>query len=369
MKIAVIGIGGTGSAALRFLAEAGHEAVGFERFRIGHDRGSSHGESRIIRYLYPDPFYTELMRHAYPLWRSLEARAGRELLVATGGIFIGAPESPEIVDAQRSLAAGGHPHEICDAAEAGRRFPDFRFDPAEVALYQEETGFLRASACVEANARLAREAGAAVYEEVGVDGIDDHGDRVRVRSTAGDFEFDRAIVTAGPWMGEMLRDLGWPLRVTRQFVAYAGGAAANTAEPGRFPAWIDFGSPETFYGIPHDGRIEGVKLAMHEFGPETDPNDVPGEMPASMIARIEEYAAARFRFESPKVTRSFACLYTVTPNEDFVVETRGPLTLVSGCSGHGFKFTVLLGKIAADLATGGDIPFDLSRFSASRFGV
>jgi monomeric sarcosine oxidase len=368
MKIAVIGIGGTGSAALRFLARAGHQAVGFEQFKIGHDRGSSHGESRIIRYLYPDPLYTNLMRDAYPLWRDLEAESKQELLVTTGGIFIGNAESPAISDTRASLESAGCSYEVLDADAAGRRFPDFRFADNEVALYQEDTGFLRASACVATNVRLAVDAGATLHEGVHITAVEPEGARVRVRMEDGDEFFDHAIITAGPWMGEILSRLGMPLRVTRQYVAYVGGEAANSAAPGRMPAWIDFGSPETLYGIPHDGRIPGVKLAMHQFGPEADPNALPTRIPDSTIARIEEYARGRFHFDDPRVTESVACLYTVTPDEDFIVDNAGRgITFVSGCSGHGFKFTVLLGKIAADLAAGGDYAGDLSRFSLARF--
>lgn len=372
MRVAVIGIGGTGSAALRFLAEAGHEAVGYEQFAVGHDRGSSHGESRIIRYLYPDPLYTGLMRDAYPLWRDLEARAGRELLVTTGGIFIGAGGSADIVDTQASLEAAGCGYELLDSVEAARRFPDFQFSDDEVALYQGDTGFLRASSCVDANAKLAAAAGATIREGVRVDKIRQDGDDVLVSSSNGEQHFDRAIVTAGPWMSEVLASMQLPVRVSRQYVGYVGGALANVAGPGRFPAWIDFRSPEVFYGIPHDGRIDGVKLAMHQFGPTADPNALPDAMPPSIAARIEEYAAHRFRFAEPAVTKSTACLYTVTPDEDFIVD-RVPsipgVWMVSGCSGHGFKFTVLLGKIAAGLAVDGDSQYDLTRFSFSRFQV
>jgi len=370
MRVAVIGIGGTGGAALRFLAEAGHEAVGYEQFKVGHDRGSSHGESRIIRYLYPDPLYTGLMRDAYPLWRDLEAQAGRELLVTTGGIFIGAAGSADIVDTQASLEAAGCGYELLSSVEAAGRFRDFRFSDDEVALYQGDTGFLRASSCVDANARLAAQSGATIQEGVRVDAITQDGDGVRISSTGGDDRFDRAIVTAGPWMGEILRSMNLPVRVTRQYVGYVGGVDANVAGPGRFPAWIDFRSPEVFYGIPHDGRIDGVKLAMHQFGPAADPNALPDTMPPSIAARIEEYATHRFRFAAPAVTKSTACLYTVTPDEDFIVD-RVPsipgVWMVSGCSGHGFKFTVLLGKIAADLAVDGDTKYDLRRFTLSRF--
>jgi sarcosine oxidase len=376
MKIAVIGLGGTGSAALRFSAEAGHEATGFEQFRIGHDRGSSHGESRIIRYLYSDPLYTSLVRDAYPLWRDLERRAGKELLVTTGGIFIGPPSHPEMIGARAALEAARCAYEILNTGEAAKRFPDFRFNGGEAALYQEETGFLRASDCVSANITLASAAGAEILESCAVNHVRQDGRHVVVTTAVGSRVFDRAIVTAGPWMGQMLADHGLPLRVSRQYVFYVG--AGSAVDVSRFPAWIDVGSPEQYYGIPPDGRLQGFKLATHQFGPTADPDAAAEVVPEAKITEIEAYASMRFPSVSARVDGSVACLYTLTPDEDFVVDyvpavdlraSADPgIVMVSGCSGHGFKFTILLGKIAVSMAVGDRCERDIARFSIGRFG-
>src|SRR5687768_13872058 len=117
MKIAVIGVGGTGSVALRFLAQAGHEAIGFEQFTLGHANGSSHGESRIIRYTYPDALYTQLMADAYPLWDALENEADEELFVRCGGLYFGAQDSPKIVSTEQALCQNALPYEKWDATQ------------------------------------------------------------------------------------------------------------------------------------------------------------------------------------------------------------------------------------------------------------
>lgn len=373
MKVAVIGVGGTGSAALRFLAEAGHVAVGFEQFRAGHEHGSSHGESRIIRYLYTDPFYTELIQDAYPLWKELEARSGRELLVRCGGIFIGRPNDTDVQETVASLTAADCPFEILDSIEAARRFPAFQLSPDEVAVFQQDTGFLRASDCVAANVRLARRAGALLREETAVLDVASVGDSVQVRTADGSTEhFDRAIVAAGPWMGKLLRRLGMPLRVTRQYAAYVETPAEDPAlyAPGTFPVWVDVGSAELFYGVPRDGRRPGIKMATHAFGPSVDPDAVDDVLLEEWNDRISRYASHRFPTLSGKLLHTIRCLYTVTPDEDFILDSaeRG-IWLVSGCSGHGFKFTILLGKIAADLATGIENGRDISRFSMYRFSA
>ena len=371
MKIAVIGVGGTGSAAARFLAAAGHEVVGFEQFRIGHDRGSSHGESRIIRYTYPDLLYTQMMGDAYPLWAALEAEAGEELFVRCGGLFFGARGDRHVDETRRSLRATGLPFEELDADAANARFPALRLRDDETALFQPESGFLRSTRCVLANTRLAREQGAVIHEETPVREVVPYGDRVLVRTEAGaETAVDRAIVTAGAWMGKLLADLRMPLRVTRQQIVYLRPARdAESFAPGRFPVWID--ATANLYGFPSDGRIDGIKLASHHPGETADP-DAPRPAVSSGYERdMIAYAADRLPDLGAEVTHAQTCLYTNTPDEDFVLD-RAPgsphVWLVSGCSGHGFKFTVLLGRIAADLATGGAYGRDLSRFSLRRFG-
>src|SRR3954468_22679398 len=160
MRIAILGLGGVGSAAARFLAAAGHTVIGLEQFALDHDRGSSYGGSRIIRRVYPDALYARLMEAAYPLWEELEAVSGEELLVRCGGFFFGPVGHPEMVATESALAQVGVPYDRWPGAEAARRLPPFRLAANEYGLFEPESGFLRASRCVRASARGARAAGA-----------------------------------------------------------------------------------------------------------------------------------------------------------------------------------------------------------------
>ena len=371
MKVAVIGVGGTGGAAARFLARAGHETVAYEQFAVGHGRGSSHGESRIIRYTYADDLYTGMMGEAYPLWRGLEREAGEELLVRTGGVFLGRRDGPTLAAARAGLGRHGVPHEVLTPAEGARRFPALRLRGDEAALWQPDMGYLRATACVLANARLARAAGADVREETPVRAVRQDGARVRVTTESGDEEvFDRALVTAGPWLGRLLAPLNLPLRVTRQQIVYLAPEAGTGPdfEAPRLPVWID--ADANLYGFPGDGRVAGVKLASHDQGEAADPDGPRRPVDAEYQARMADYAQARFAGLTRRVTHAETCLYTNAPGEDFLL---GPapdnpsVWLVSGCSGHGFKFTVLLGKVAAEGVSGGAAPPYLSRFAPARF--
>lgn len=371
MKVAVVGVGGTGSAAARFLARMGHEVVAFEQFAIGHALGSSHGQSRIIRYTYADEVYTRMMGDAYPLWRELQEEAGEELLVRTGGVFFGGSNSPILTAAQAALDGNDVAYERLEAAEARRRFPALRLVETEAALYQPDMGYLRATACVQANVRLARALGADIREQTAVREMTHQGEKVVVTTEAGEEHVcDRALVTAGPWMGRLFA--GLPLRVTRQQIVYLRPQedTARDFEADRLPVWID--ADANIYGFPSDGQIEGVKLASHNLGEQVNPEDARRPPDASYADQMAGYAAVRFPGLTRQVTYAQTCLYTNTPDEDFIVDTapNSPhIWLVSGCSGHGFKFTVLLGKLAAEAATLGITPPYLSRFALGRFGA
>ena len=368
MDIAVIGMGGTGSAALRFLASAGHSTSGFEQFTVGHSRGSSHGESRVIRYLYPDPLYTGLIQDAYPLWRDLGKLSGESLLVKTGGIFLDKDGSKEIAETIASLEANDCPYELLTPSQSAKRYPAIHVDKDEVALFQKDTGFLRASACVKANVRLAKSNGAVIHENTNVVAVEQIGKQTRVRTSNGvDQIFDRVIVTAGAWMGTFLKSLSLPLSVSRQYIAYLETPEdpQRRYERGKFPIWIDTGSPDLFYGFTNDGRLPGIKISTHSLGPAADETHIPPETaPQEWLDRVKTYAAHRFPKLSGRVLLSTPCLYTNAPNEDFILDKiQDSIWMVSGCSGHGFKFTVILGKIAADLCTDGHYDRDISRFA------
>ncbi|MGO8669813.1 MAG: N-methyl-L-tryptophan oxidase [Capsulimonadaceae bacterium] len=371
MKAAVIGLGGSGSAALRFLAHAGHEAVGFEQFALGHDRSSSFGESRLVRDMYPDPFYTAMMDRATPMWRQLEDLAQTELIVRTGGITLGSAASSRLAEFQKSFESQGISTELLDSDATMDRFPDFQLRPDEVSLYQDDCGFLRSSACVAANLSLAAQAGATMRAWTTICSVEPHKGAVLVRSNHGEELFDRVVLAAGAWVGHLVKE-PLPLRVTRQYFVYLGSTAfpAHSSSSCAFPTWVDIDSPENFFGFPPDGQVPGIKIAAHQFGPEVDPDELPDAVPSAELKRLREYVGFRFPDIDHAITSMKTCLFTVTPDEAFIIDEVGPgIWMVSGCSGHGFKFTVLLGQIAAGLATGQPVPLDMSRLSLSRFAA
>lgn len=327
------------------------------------------GGSRIIRYTYPDLLYTQMMSDAYPLWNALEHEAGEELFVRCGGVYFGPRDHPNIIETERSLRETGLPVEILDAQATAQRVPTLRLRDDEIALFQPDSGFLRAVHCVRANARLARSHGATLRENTPVLQVEQDAVGTLIHTAQGVERFDRAIVTAGAWLGKLFANLELPLCVTRQqFIYLQPNEKAPAFKANNFPVWID--AATHFYGFPEDGRVKGIKLAKHVPGTPTDPDHVQREPSDAETTELVQYAAKRLPDLTPEVTHAQVCLYTNTPDEDFIIDCAPNMPdvwLLSGCSGHGFKFTVLLGKIIADLATDGQYARDLTRFSLKRF--
>lgn len=370
MRIAVLGLGGVGTAACRFLAAAGHAVVGFEQFRLDHDRGSSYGGSRIIRRVYADALYAGLMESAYPLWEALEAESGDALMLRCGGFFFGPSGHPDMAATEQALQQVGVPYEALSAADAQQRLPPFKLTDDEYGIFEPQSGLLRASDCVLANARGARAHGAELREGVAVEALEPAASGVRL-TVDGQVElFDRVVIAAGSWTGKLLAPwVRLPLTVHRQQYAHFAIPGEPTAfAADRFPVWIDLGPH--FYGFPEHDQIPGVKVALHMPGPVLDPDSPDREPQDEPDQTLREYVARRLPDASGEVTYHKVCLYTMSPDEDFIVDTlpgEPRVVFVGGLSGHGFKFTVLLGQIAARLAAGQDPGHDLSRFRLSRF--
>lgn len=354
MRVAVVGLGAVGSAALRFLAQAGCEAVGYEQFVRGHTRGSSHGESRIYRLTYADPTYTRLMRQAFALWQQLQADAGEELIVPCGVLWLGDANDPELLAIAAALQAEQVAFEWLDPLQTHARFPALRLAAGERALFQSEGGFLRASACVLANLRLAEAHGAVIYEQTRIMRLEPLPNGVWLETEHGTRErYDRVILTVGAWMTKIVPELNLPLTVTRQTYAYfalQSGAEAHFL-PERLPVWIE--ATRHFYGFPLDGRQAGVKVAWHRLGEVQDPDQPARPVDESDLAPVWACIQQRLPEVSDTVLASATCLYTNAPNEQFLIQ---PLPndmrvwLVSACSGHGFKFSIWNGYVVAQRA-------------------
>jgi len=354
----VVGAGAMGTAAARSLAARGRRTLVLERFRLGHANGSSHGPNRIFRLAYHHPDYVRMARLALDEWRALEDEAGEELLTTTGGLDAG----PGAAIAAEALTFVGESSAWMEPAEVADRWPALRPPEGPPLLFQADAGVCRADRTVAAQARLAAEAGATVLEETAVESLHRAAGGVEARTPSGDaHRAPVVVVTTGAWAQPLLATAGirLSLRVTRERVAYA-----TLPAPGPLPTWIEW-TPEPFqprYALPVPERPDLVKLGEHRAGAVVDP-DQHVEPPAADDALS---AFAFERFPGSDVDTLETCLYTNTPDEDFVLDREGQVVVGSPCSGHGFKFAPLIGRILADLAMGADPPVNLGRFALRR---
>lgn len=365
----VIGAGVAGSATARALAAQGAETVLFEQFQAGHALGSSHGATRIFRVAYPHPDDVRLARRALEAWRALEEAAGEPLLLATGGLYAGAWAE----ECGAALQACGVSREWLPPEEAAERFQGMSFAGLERVLYQEDGGVCLADRTIAAQIRLARVGGVDVREgeEALRFVVDDEG--IAVEAAHGAAKAPVAVVTAGPWAADLLFELGidLPLRPRLAQVSYFAPARPGALLP---PPYVEAGSGSRGLGsggyvVPSAEGPPQVKVADGTPGRPVHPTAGPFPVDQEREARDAEFVRRRLPAFDPAALRSETCLYTMTPDEGFVLERVGPVVIGSACSGHGFKFGPLVGEILADLALGRDPGVSLERFSSRRPGL
>jgi len=370
--LAVVGLGAMGSATLWRAASRGVRAVGLDRFDPPHDRGSTHGQARVIRTAYAeDPAYVPLVRAAFPLWRELESGAGETLLVMTGAAMIGPAGSDVVGGALRSAQLHGLDHDLLDAEQASRRFPQFRLREDDVVFWERDAGVLRPEACVAAALRSAKRGGAEVRTNTRVELVEPHGDGVRVHVEDGIIEARRAVVCAGPWTAELLPQLPVPLWVERQVNAWFPTREPDLYQPPRFPVFIRHEpGGRRIYGTPGLDGGATIKLAVHHEGARVQPDTVPREVTDADLAPLRQHVTEWMHAVDPTPLRSITCMYTNTPDENFVIDAlpgAPQITVVSACSGHGFKFAGVIGDVAVDLAVDGGTARPIDAFSLRRF--
>jgi sarcosine oxidase len=338
--VVIVGTGVMGAAAARSLARRGREVVMLDRFRIGHDRGSSHGRARIFRLSYEDPTYVEMAREALPLWRELEAEAGEQLLTTTGGLDLGA--EAQLDRHSRAMASVGVQVEMLKGSDASERFPAVSLLPDEPAVFQADSGVIQAQRAWRAFASSARAHGAVLREEAPVVSVGESAGRAEVRLEGETITARVAVITAGAWARDLLGGAGieLPTRPTRETVAYFDLDADA-------PVMIEWSEPAV-YALPAAGL--GIKAAEHHAGPRTDPDHL-GSPDNASVDRVSAWMAKRFPEASPRPQLTETCIYTNTDDESFVLERRGPFVIGSACSGHAFKFAPLIGARLAELAS------------------
>jgi sarcosine oxidase len=376
----VLGLGAMGSATLWQLARRGARVLGIDRHGPPHAFGSSHGETRITRLAIGEGVeYTPLAMRSHVLWREIEAQTGESLLTVTGGLILSSAADramchvPGFFD--NTVAAArrhGIAHELLDAPEVRRRYPQFRVGDDEVGYFERESGFLRPEACIRAQLALAERSGAHVRRDEAATEISESNGVVTVATVSGTYQAPKLIVTAGAWLPGLLGER-WakPFTVTRQSLFWFDVSRAHERfRPGRFPVfiWELPGRSQPIYGFPAiDGPEGGIKIASERFDQVVTPDTIDRRVDAADAAAVHrDLVAPFFPDVGARCVRSAACLYTSTADARFVID-RDPempsVLVASPCSGHGFKHSAAIGEALAELTLGGRSAIDLSGFS------
>jgi sarcosine oxidase len=366
----VIGVGGVGSAALYHLARRGIRVLGLDRFPPGHDQGSSHGETRIIRQAYFEHVdYVPLLLRAYQLWEELEQATAQKLFHQVGLLQVGPAEGAVIAGVMASAEQHRLPVERLSAQEIHSRFPGFFVPENCVGAFEPKAGFLRVEACVQAHAREAVRAGAELITNEAVLSWSACGTGFQVLTNQQTYHCERLIISPGPWAAALLSDLRFPFEVRRKHLYW------YTPQTGFYAA--DKHSPTFLYDLPHGVfygfpaiDAQGVKVAEHSGGVVVkDPLTDSRAFDPADCQRVRDFLDHHLPQVLTQRNRHGECYYTMTPDEHFIVDQhpqQANLAFVAGLSGHGFKFTSVLGEILADLAISGATPHPVSFLSAHR---
>lgn len=366
----VVGLGGAGSASAFHLARSGASVLGLEQFGPVHGHGSSHGRTRIYRTAYFEgAAYVPMVQRAQQLWRDLERASGERIIRQTGGLVIGRPDSPTVSGARRTATECRLPHSILSAEEVRGKFPQFTLRDEEVALWDPDAGVVFPETCIRAHAALAVDAGAELHYGEAINGWGSDAGSILVRSRRGEYRARHLVLASGAWTGQVVQDLHLPLEIERQFMLWFPPADPEAVRPERMPVFVwDRGREAETYGLPDFG--DGVKVGSWHGRVAATPESADRVLRDSEADPVRRFVEASLKPLIPREREAASCLYTNAPDHNFLL---GPhpqhpnVVVVSACSGHGFKFTSVVGEIVNRLVHNEETGFDLRLFDPSRF--
>jgi monomeric sarcosine oxidase len=345
--------------------------LGIDRLAPPHDRGSSHGQTRVIRQAYFEhPNYVPLLKESYTLWHELESLAGTKLFHQIGLVEVGPPDGIVVPGVLRAAKEHAIEVESLTTIEIERRWPGLHTGNNLVGVFEPTAGYLRVENCVQSHVDAAVAAGATIITNSEVLRWSANDRDVRVQTAAGEFAADRLIVSAGAWSSAVLNELAIPLEVRRKSLFWFAADAPEYDSASGMPVYLFELPPCVFYGFPKLDSL-GVKVAEHSGGRIVEnPHVVDRDIDRDEQTRLEDFLSAHLPGVSRHVTNHTVCLYTMSPDEHFIVD-RHPqhanVVFAAGLSGHGFKFTPVLGRALAELALDGGTELPIEFLSVARF--
>lgn len=367
----VIGLGAMGSSALFHLARRGQKVLGLEQFDIPHEKGSYHGMTRIIRLAYYEhSSYVPLLLRAYELWDDLERLSGAKLLFVTGSVDAGPADGPVFQGSLASCLEHHLPHEILTSAQLTRRMPGYRLPEDTMALFQPRGGFLLPEICVSQHVMQAHAHGADIHARERMIDWEPQGDGVKVVTEASVYTADRLVIASGAWIGKVLPALQSLAVPERQVLAWIQPHRPELFTPDRFAVFNVTTEEGRYYGLPIY-NVPGFKLGRyHHRNEQVDPDTLDRNAYEEDTRLLHDFTKRYFPEAAGPVVSLRVCMFTNTPDEHFVLDLLPgypQVVVASPCSGHGFKFSSVVGEILADLAQKQSTAHDISIHRASRF--
>jgi len=367
----VLGVGGMGSAATYHLARRDVDVLGIERFDVPHAKGSSHGVTRIIRLpQFKDPTYVPLVADALDLWKELETRRDTRLFYETGTLDFGPGESDVFHGSRESCRVHDLEHSVLTGAEVSERFGGYDLPPEYRAVYQPDGGFLHAEQCVVAHVEAAHAEGATIRARERVTDWEAGESGVRVTTDRGSYTAETLVTTAGAWTGDLFPGLDDYLEPERQVLGWFQPTAPERFRPGNFPVFVADVPEGNYYGFPVF-EVPGFKFGKHHHRGRTGhPAELGSEPTCEDETVLREFADRYMPAGTGPTMQLATCLYTNTPDEDFILDVHPDherVVVGAGFSGHGFKFASVVGEVLADLAEDATTAHPVERFELGRF--
>ena len=376
--IIVIGVGSMGAPACYFLARQGYRVLGLEQFSISHEFGSHAGQSRIIRKAYfENADYVPLLQRAYENWKLLEEETGERVYVPTGLAYFGPSNNPLITGVRQSALQYAIPVEALDTSSVRKRFPQFQIPAHFTSLYERDAGFVTPEKAIRLYATQAEIHGAAIHTEEKVLSWEKMDSGFNVITTKRTYHSEKLVITSGAWTGKLIPPLAGKLRISRQFIGWMDTGNEKRFDLGNFPCWMLAAENNNgcYYGFPALPKSfegpSGLKVAHHFPATAVDPDVVDRNVSKDDTENLHYVLQKIFKNAPREISSHKICLYSNSPDEDFIIDSvaeyDGNLIVACGFSGHGFKFSSVVGEILCQLATTGKSELPIGFLSLERF--
>ncbi|XP_061683994.1 peroxisomal sarcosine oxidase isoform X2 [Syngnathoides biaculeatus] len=370
----VIGAGVQGSFTAYELVKTKKKTLLLEQFTLPHTRGSSHGQTRMIRKAYDQNFYADMMDEGYELWAQLEREAGVKLFRRTGLLVMGPENSQSYLDFKSTLEKKKIPMMVLTPDNFNQHIPNVILADGDGAFVDTTAGVLYADRALKVAQEQFHKLGGVIKDQEKVIDIKP-GLTVTVSTSAGVYQAMGLVITAGPWANKLLAhvNLHLPLEVVRINVCYWKEKVPDLYHVNkRFPCFLlteGEGVKDHIYGFPSNEYPGLIKICYHN-GSETDPDQRDKKTDCADIDILRRYIAHYLPGVIPDPAVIESCMYTLTPDRHFVLDRHpayGNIVIGAGFSGHGFKFGPVIGKLLCELSLGELPSYDLSPFQISRF--